>query len=104
MSPATLRVLETLGSSPGPIWGLHIIRETGLPSGSVYPILARLEAVGMVTSEWETEPSRPGARRRIYRLTPTSSESIELAPRLLSEPQARKVVSPKKGQPGLANN
>jgi hypothetical protein len=58
----------------------------------------------MVTSEWETEPSRPGARRRIYRLTSTSSESIELAPRLRSEPQVRKVVSPKKGQPGLANN
>ncbi len=104
MSPATLRVLETLGSSPEPIWGLHIIRETGLPSGSVYPILARLEALGMVTSEWESEPSRPGARRRIYRLTPTPLESIELAPRQISEPQVRKVVSPKKGQPGLANN
>lgn len=44
---------------------------TGLKSGSLYPILARLEECGWVKSDWappdETSPQRP--RRRYYHLT-----------------------------------
>ena len=39
------------------------------PAGTVYPLLDRLERAGMLESHWDESP-RPGARRRLYRLTP----------------------------------
>ncbi|MGH8903226.1 MAG: PadR family transcriptional regulator [Egibacteraceae bacterium] len=48
-------------------YGLEIAREAGLQRGTLYPILARLEAAGWVTSEWEAiDPSVEGRRRRRY--------------------------------------
>ncbi|GAB3415412.1 helix-turn-helix transcriptional regulator [Flindersiella endophytica] len=73
---ATLDVLEVLltwaagdGDGAGGVWGLEIVKRTGRPTGSVYPILDRLERAGWLTSEWEDETVRRGARRRLYRLT-----------------------------------
>lgn len=65
----TVEVLRTLLSSHAPVWGLRIAKETGRPTGTVYPILARLEALGWVQGEWEDAPERSGPRRRLYRLT-----------------------------------
>jgi PadR family transcriptional regulator, regulatory protein PadR len=52
----------------GDHWGFEIIKRTGIKSGTVYPILARLEASGWVTSGWANDSSS-GPRRRYYRLT-----------------------------------
>ena len=43
MTPATLDVLATLLDEPEATWGLRIVARTGRPTGSVYPILERLE-------------------------------------------------------------
>lgn len=55
------------------VYGLEILRVTGLKSGTLYPILDRLETHGWVESRWEDNlallDSRP--RRRYYRLTRT---------------------------------
>jgi PadR family transcriptional regulator PadR len=40
--------------------------ELGVPEGSLYPALHRLERAGLVASAWSTGEGR---RRRIYRLT-----------------------------------
>lgn len=69
ITPATLDVLGSLLSSSAPTWGLMIVKESGRPAGSVYPILERLERTGWVTSEWDDDASRPGPRRRLYELT-----------------------------------
>ena len=74
ITAATLDVLEVLlacaaGEAADGVWGLEIVKRTGRPSGSVYPILDRLEQAGWLTSEWEDETARRGARRRLYRLT-----------------------------------
>ncbi|MFI7607921.1 PadR family transcriptional regulator [Micromonospora sp. NPDC049366] len=66
---ATVDVLRVLLDSAEPRWGLEIIKLTGRPSGSVYPLLDRLERHGWVTSSWEAETERRGPRRRMYRLT-----------------------------------
>lgn len=63
-------VLQAL--SRGLSYGFDIMELTGLPSGSVYPILRRFEEHGLVESAWEDErvaraDGRP--RRRHYRLT-----------------------------------
>ncbi|MCU6482712.1 DNA-binding PadR family transcriptional regulator [Arthrobacter silviterrae] len=65
---ATVDVLEALLASRDQ-WGLLIIKETGRPPGTVYPILDRLESAGWVTSAWESSSERPGPRRRFYALT-----------------------------------
>ena len=70
MTPATLDVLEHLLELEAPTWGLAIAGATGRPTGSVYPILERLESHEWVVSEWEADGARPGARRRLYRLLP----------------------------------
>jgi PadR family transcriptional regulator len=68
-TPATLAVLAELSNATGPIWGLQMVRDTGRPAGSVYPILARLEEAGWVESAWETDQAHSGPRRRYYTLT-----------------------------------
>ena len=52
--------------------GFDIMEATGLPSGTVYPILRRLDAEGLVRSRWERDSvahreQRPP--RRYYELT-----------------------------------
>ncbi|MEN3613474.1 helix-turn-helix transcriptional regulator [Plantactinospora sp. ZYX-F-223] len=53
-------------------YGLDLMGATGLPSGTLYPILVRLQRAGWVDSAWEeidpVEAGRPA--RRYYRLTP----------------------------------
>jgi PadR family transcriptional regulator PadR len=68
-TPATLDVLRVLSEAEDAIWGLQATRETGRPTGSVYPILTRLEAAGWVVSHWEVDRQQAGPRRRYYRLT-----------------------------------
>jgi DNA-binding PadR family transcriptional regulator len=67
-----LRVVSALLADPGTErYGLQLMQETGLPSGTLYPILVRLERAGWVAARWEdVDPvavGRPG--RRYYRLT-----------------------------------
>lgn len=66
------QVMLHLGRAPtAQHYGLEIARGTGLKSGTVYPILARLEAAGVVVSEREeVDPSAAGRpARRYYQLT-----------------------------------
>ena len=69
ITPATLDVLAVLLDASDSTWGLAVIKASGRPAGSVYPILDRLERSGWVTSEWADEPERSGPRRRYYELT-----------------------------------
>ena len=78
----TLRVLATLLSSPrDELSGAEIGRETKLASGTLYPILARLEQAGWLDSRWEIdEPSALGRpRRRFYRVMPLGAEMAKAA-------------------------
>lgn len=71
VTDATLDVLEVLLQDSDDLYGLKIAKAAGRPTGSVFPILARLEDCGWVTSEWEAgDPAARGPRRRFYRLSP----------------------------------
>lgn len=65
-----MKVLQSLIADPGSS-GADIGRATGMPSGTVYPILARLEDAGWLQSAWESgNPTMLGRpRRRFYHLT-----------------------------------
>jgi PadR family transcriptional regulator, regulatory protein PadR len=70
---ATQSVLKVFLDTPGePRYGFDLAKEAGVATGSLYPILARLEQHGWVDSWWEdidlVQAARP--RRRYYQLTP----------------------------------
>jgi len=63
-------------------YGFEIMDLTGLPSGTVYPILRSFERNGWAISMWESDGSareegRP--RRRTYRLTSTGRAALGAA-------------------------
>ena len=73
ISLQTLRVLEAFLDHPAEsLSGADVQKRSGLASGTLYPILLRLETAGWFVSRWETvDPSTVGRpRRRFYRLTP----------------------------------
>ena len=72
MSLQTLRVLDAFLESPAEeLAGADVQKRSGLASGTLYPILLRLESAGWFLSRWESiDPSSAGRpRRRLYRLT-----------------------------------
>jgi PadR family transcriptional regulator len=74
MSLQTLRVLEAFLEAPtDPLSGADVHARCGIASGTLYPILLRLESAGWFFSRWESiDPSAAGRpRRRLYRLTST---------------------------------
>ena len=54
--------------------GYDLSIETGLKSGTLYPILMRLERAGWLEARWEDEPSPGKPRRHLYRLTALGSD------------------------------
>ena len=54
--------------------GYSLSRETGLKSGTLYPILMRLERQGWLEARWEDEPAPGKPRRHLYRLNGTGAE------------------------------
>jgi DNA-binding PadR family transcriptional regulator len=97
MSDTTLRVLNAFLNEPTTPWyGLELCRAVGLKSGTIYPILARLEQQGLLESKSEPQdPSRLGRpRRRMYRLTPngavTARTAVEERVRALQRPATRR--------------
>ncbi len=74
LSPQTLRVLERFIERPT-AWhyGYELSRETGLKSGTLYPILMRLAKFSLLETKWvATEEGVPP--RHTYRLTPKGAE------------------------------
>jgi PadR family transcriptional regulator, regulatory protein PadR len=69
-SVQTLSVLAALCAEPaGWRHGYAIAKDTGLKSGSLYPILIRLADRGLVEARWEEEQPAGRPRRHLYRLT-----------------------------------
>lgn len=82
MTLQTVLVLRALLEHPTrEFYGLEICGAAGLASGTIHPILARLEDMGWVESRWEDidphEKGRP--RRRYYRLSTEGAEHARLA-------------------------
>jgi PadR family transcriptional regulator len=71
ISRQTLNLLATLLNAPE-AWrhGYDLSKETGLKSGTLYPILMRLSDQGLLESRWEEPEQRGRPPRHIYRLTP----------------------------------
>jgi PadR family transcriptional regulator PadR len=78
LSHTAALILQTVDN--GCSYGFDIMDETGLPSGTVYPALRRMENEGLVTSHWEAEKKalaeqRPA--RKYYRVTRAGAQVLE---------------------------
>lgn len=79
-SGPTVAVLRALAE--GATYGFDVMDATGLPSGTVYPILSRIESKGLVETRWEApkEHRRAGRpARKYYRLTVEGREALTSA-------------------------
>ena len=79
--PTQLVLRELLTDPTREVYGLELGRAAGLASGTVHPILARLESLGWVTSRWEDVDPRAASRpaRRYYRLTDDGAQAARPA-------------------------
>jgi DNA-binding PadR family transcriptional regulator len=86
------RVLGAFLADPAaPRYGYDLMKAARLPSGTLYPLLARLEQQKLVTSAWET-PQQDGQRpRKYYQLT---AEGIQTARLELAQASARRHRAP----------
>jgi DNA-binding PadR family transcriptional regulator len=79
--PLGLTSLQILASvRDGARYGLDIVSQTGLASGTVYPTLQRLKRAGLVRSRWEEQAiaDRDGRpRRRYHELTGDGAKALE---------------------------
>lgn len=77
MGPSLVAVLQAVAD--GTAYGFDVIDVTGLPSGTVYPALSRLERDGYLRSHWEDDAAafaegRPA--RRYYRVTAQGARAL----------------------------
>jgi PadR family transcriptional regulator, regulatory protein PadR len=77
-------------------YGYDLMKAARLPSGTLYPMLARLQDQGLVASEWEAPRDDAGGRppRKYYQLT---GEGIrvartELAQAALAAPRSKRGI------------
>jgi DNA-binding PadR family transcriptional regulator len=80
LTGALERVLRVLVADPAAQhYGYDLMKATRLPSGTLYPMLARLQQDGMVDSEWEERPEAGGRPpRKYYRLTAAGASAARL--------------------------
>jgi DNA-binding PadR family transcriptional regulator len=73
MTTALAKVVAAFLTDPeAERYGLDLMQDTSLASGTLYPMLVRLERAGWVNAQWEDiDPVAEGRpKRRYYRLTP----------------------------------
>jgi len=85
----------------GQVYGFSVMEMTGLPSGTVYPAMRRLERDGLIVSKWEQQliadaEQRP--LRKYYKLTRMGQSALEaiykrypLLEKLIPSPEVKRV-------------
>jgi PadR family transcriptional regulator, regulatory protein PadR len=75
------RVLRVFLEDPAaPRYGYDLMKAARLPSGTLYPMLARLQDDGLVTSRWEAQREEAAGRppRKYYQLTAEGARAARL--------------------------
>ncbi len=100
-SAQTLSVLAALCDQPSQ-WqhGYALAKQTGLKSGTLYPILIRLADRGLVEACWQDEPEPGRPRRHLYRLTAAGLASAAEARARAARPKAARAKDQRSTWPG----
>lgn len=78
LSHTAALILQAVGA--GFVYGFNIMEITGLPSGTVYPAMRRLERDSLIRSHWEQEDVAKGEKRparKYYKLTVAGRSTLE---------------------------
>ncbi len=85
----------------GYVYGFSVMEMTGLPSGTVYPAMRRLERDELIRSHWEKQAIADAEQRpprKYYKLTAagkamleTSQKRYRLLSRLVEAPEVKQV-------------
>lgn len=82
LSHTAAMILQAIDA--GCLYGFNIMESLGLPSGTVYPALRRLERDRLIHSDWESQKiadSEMRPPRKYYKLTTTGGRALEAARR-----------------------
>lgn len=80
LSHTAAMILQALHA--GHVYGFSVMEMTGLPSGTVYPALRRLERDGLIASRWEQQSIADAEQRpprKYYRVTRAGRTVLEAA-------------------------
>jgi len=83
MTHTTALILRAVAA--GHRHGFDIMEVSGLPSGTIYPALRRLERGGALASAWEDQKEAGRPRRRVYHVTGEGEALVREAERRLAE-------------------
>lgn len=78
LSHSSAMILQAVAA--GYIYGYTVMEATGLPSGTVYPALRRLERDGFIRSRWERQSIADAEQRpprKYFKLTRSGGEALE---------------------------
>src|ERR1017187_4032702 len=78
LSHTAAMILQAVGA--GFIYGFSIMEMTGLPSGTVYPAMRRLERDELIRSQWEKRSIADAEQRpprKYYKLTRAGEKTLE---------------------------
>jgi PadR family transcriptional regulator PadR len=97
LSHTAAMILQTIHG--GQIYGFSVMEATGLPSGTVYPAMRRLERDGLIVSKWEKQSIADAEQRplrKYYKLTRSGETTLEavqkrypLLQKMISDPEVR---------------
>jgi PadR family transcriptional regulator PadR len=97
LSHTAALILHTIHS--GQVYGFSVMEATGLPSGTVYPAMRRLERDGLILSKWEQQSIADAEQRplrKYYKLTRTGVTTLQamhkrypLLQKLMPDPQVK---------------
>jgi PadR family transcriptional regulator PadR len=97
LSHTAAMILQSIHA--GYIYGFSVMEMTGLPSGTVYPAMRRLERDGLIQSHWEQQAIADAEQRplrKYYKLTRSGKSTLEasqkrypLLTRLMPSPEVK---------------
>ena len=100
MKPLSVSALAVLGAIARSVrYGFDIMDATGLPSGTVYPILGRLERDGYVRSKWESHAVAQREKRpprRYFEMTASGARALAQSVEHYRTLGARLGISPRR--------
>ncbi len=82
LSHTAALILQAVQTGDG--YGFSVMELTGLPSGTVYPAMRRLERDGLVVSQWERQAIADAGQRpprKYYQLTEAGQATLEASQR-----------------------
>jgi DNA-binding PadR family transcriptional regulator len=82
LSHTAAMVLQAIQAGDG--YGFSVMEMTGLPSGTVYPAMRRLERDGLILSKWERQAIADAGQRpprKYYKLTRSGIATLEASQR-----------------------